>query len=404
MTPVTPMTPMTPTTPTTDARTRTLAVVGNSEGGGARLALDLLGALDPTRYQATLVAPAADEVSAWATAHGVTFAPLPLLSSRMGGQTLDHLRAIIASERPAIIHAHGTRAAWFVTRCLPARDAPPLLYSEHLLSFQARRGALRLPWLALEAYLCRRAAAVTTCCERDARFVERCANRPVAVRHYGIDLADIQRQVASAPAPRLDLPPDATLIGSVGRLIPQKGLRYLIAAAPAIVAAEPSAHFIIVGDGPERAALEAQSRALGLERRIHFVGALAQPWGLLARCSVILLSSLWEGGPLTLLEALAAGLPVATTEVGLAREALGPELAAVSLARLRDASALARATLRLLREPALRERFQREGPALAARYDIRQTRSACAALYDTLCGRDAQPARQGASVGHAGGR
>jgi glycosyltransferase involved in cell wall biosynthesis len=390
--------------PQKDSRARALVVVGNSEGGGAWIALDLLGALDPARYQATLVAPASAEVSAWADSHGVTFAPLPLLNSRLGGETLRQLRAIIASERPDIIHAHGTRAAWFVTRCLPAHGAPPLLYGELNLSFQARRGALRLPWLALEAYLCRRAAAVTACCERDARFAERFTRLPVTVRHYGIDLTEIQRQVASAPThdattarldalDALDAPPDATLIGTVGRLVPHKGLRYLIAAAPAIVAATPRAHFVIVGDGPERAALEAQSRALGLERRIHFVGARAQPWRLLARCSVIVLSSLWEGGPLTLLEALAAGLPVATTDVGLVPEALGPELAAVSVAPPRDASALARATLRLLRDPALRERFQREGPALAARYDNQRTGQACAALYDALCGRDAQPAR-----------
>ncbi|MGH2504600.1 MAG: glycosyltransferase family 4 protein [Ktedonobacterales bacterium] len=381
--------------PPKDSRARALVVVGNSEGGGAWIALDLLGALDPARYQATLVAPASAEVSAWADSHGVTFAPLPLLNSRLGGETLSQLRAIIASERPDIIHAHGTRAAWFVTRCLPAQGAPPLLYGELNLSFQARRGALRLPWLALEAYLCRRAAAVTTCCERDARFAERFTRLPVTVRHYGIDLAEIQRQVANAPTrdattppfDALDAPPDAPLIGTVGRLIPQKGLRYLIAAAPAILAAAPAAHFVIVGDGPERAALEAQSRAIGLERRIHFVGAQAQPWRLLARCSVIVLSSLWEGGPLTLLEALAAGLPVATTDVGLVPEALGPELAAVSVATPRDASALARTTLRLLRDPALRERFQREGPALAARYDSQQTEQACAALYDALCGR-----------------
>lgn len=384
-----------------DDRTPALVVLGNSDGGGAWIALDLLGALDPSRYRATLVAPHSAEVSAWAESHGVTFAPLPLLKSRLGGETLRRLRAIIASERPQIIHAHGTRAAWFVTRCLPAQGAPPLLYGELNLSFQARRGALQLPWRALEAYLCRRAAAVIACCEYDARFAERFTRLPVTVRHYGINLTEIQRQAASAPArdtttppwDAFEAPPDAPLIGTVGRLIPQKGLRYLIAAAPAILAAAPAAHFVIVGDGPERAALEAQSRAIGLERRIHFVGAQAQPWRLLARCSVIALSSLWEGGPLTLLEALAVGLPVATTDVGLVREALGPELAAVSVARPRDAAALARVTLRLLRDPALRERFQREGPALAARYDMRQTEQECAALYDALCGRDAQPAR-----------
>lgn len=382
---------MTPLISGSGAPAQALVVVGNSEGGGARVALDLLGALDPQRYRATLVAPASAEVSAWATAHGVTYLPLPLLSSRVDGATLRRLRALIVRLRPDLIHAHGTRAAWFVSRCLPAHGAPPLLYSEHLFSFEARRGPLRAPWLALEAYLCRRATAMTTSCERNARFAERLRGRqrrPVAVRHYGIDLASMRGQAVGSLT-------DATLIGSVGRLIPQKGMRYLIAAAPGVIAAEPAARFVIVGDGPERAALEAQSRAAGLEERIHFVGALAQPWSTLARCAVIALPSLWEGLPLTLLEALAAGLPVVATDVGGAREALGPQLD-VSLIPARDADALALAIVRLLREPALRERFGRAGPAQAARYDIQRTQQACVALYDALCGRDAQPARQSA--------
>lgn len=375
----------------TQTPARALVVVGNSEGGGARIALDLIGALDPARYQMTLVAPASDALSVWASVHGADYQPLPLMRSRRGGETLEHLRELIAHRRPHLIHAHGTRAAWFISRCLPARDATPLLYSEHLFSFDARRGLARLPWLALEAYLCRRADVVTTTCERNARFAEqvrRKTRRLVTIRHYGIDVDEAQRQAARARevsavdlAHELALPAGATLVGSVARLIPQKGLRYLISAAPAILRAAPSAHFIVVGDGPERATLEAQCRAVGVAERFHFIGARARPWELLARCDVIALPSLWEGLPLTLLEALAAGLPVVASDVGGAREALGPHLRA-GLAPPHDAGALAQAVVRLMREAELRTTFQREGPHAAARYDIQQTRREFTALYD----------------------
>lgn len=370
--------------------TETLVVVGNSEGGGTRVALDLLSALDSTRFHSTLVAPMAPELAVWAEARDIDYRPAPLLDSRAGGAALRQLRATITDVRPTIIHAHGTRAAWFVSRCLPARGVsgtPALIYSEHLFSFEARRGPARLPWLALEAWLCRRADAMTTSCERNARFAERVRRGTVALRHYGIDVAAIQRQAASAAeSDPLPFPPEAVVIGSVGRLIPQKGLRYLIEAAPDVIAAEPAARFVIVGDGPERSALEAQCRAAGLSDRFHFAGAHPQPWTLLARCAVIALPSLWEGLPLTLLEALAAGLPVVTSDVGGAREALGVSLAAAGLAPPRDARALASALVGLLGAPVLRERYRREGPAIAARYDIQETQRRCRTLYERLEG------------------
>lgn len=376
---------------------RALVVVGNSEGGGAQIALDLIAALDSARYQITLVAPASAALSAWASAHNIDFQPMPLMRSRTGGAPLDDLRALISRLRPGIIHAHGTRAAWFISRCLPGRASAPLIYSEHLFSFEARRGPARLPWLALETYLCRRATVVTTSCERNARFAERVRRGergPVTVRHYGIDSAGVWRQVAQARdagdgADALAPPLGAPLIGSVGRLIPQKGLRYLIEAAPAILRAAPSARFLIVGEGPERAALEAQCRAAGLSDRFYFTGARERPWELLARCDVIALPSLWEGLPLTLLEALAAGLPVVASDVGGAREALGPHLRH-GLTPPRDAAALASAITRLLGERELRASFQREGPLAAARYDIQRTQREFAALYESLGRTDAR--------------
>ena len=372
-------------------RARALVVVGNGEGGGTQIALDAIRALDPLRYEVTLVAPQTDARANVCAAIGVTYAPLPLLDSRVGREVIARLGALMAVHQFDLIHAHGTRAAWFVTRCLPPHGAPPLIYSDHVFGFEARRGLARAPWLAMEAYLCRHASHVTAPCERDSRFAER-VRRPrapaVRIRHYGVDaravLAQAQTPDATALALAQRFPPHAPLIGSAGRLIRQKGLRYLVEAAPDILRARPDAHFLIVGDGPERESLQARSHALGVGTRFHFVGALAHPWALLARCDVIALPSLWEGMPLTLLEALALGLPVVMTPVGIAPEALRPDFSACLTPR-GDARALAHAIRRTLDDHTLRERFEREGPRIVARYDIRDTRRAFVALYDDIC-------------------
>lgn len=376
------------------SRAQVLVVVGNAEGGGTQIALAAIRALDPARYQVTVVAPEDETLASECAAIGARYAPLPLLDSRVGRDVLTRLAAFIAQGSFDIIHAHGTRAAWFVTRCLPARGAPPLIYSDHIFAFEARRGLARAPWLATEAYLCRRATHVTAPCESDSLFAERVRSRSaprVRIRHYGIDaravVAQAQESPELAPATQTFLRqagPGAPLIGSVGRLIAQKGLRYLVEAAPRILQARPDARFLIVGDGPEREPLTERCRALGVVERFHFAGALARPWSLLARCDVIALPSLWEGMPLTLLEALALGLPVAITPVGVAAQALGADLSA-GLTHRRDAGALAHTINRLLDDDGLRERFRRDGPGIAARYDIRETQRAFAALYDELC-------------------
>lgn len=371
-------------------RAHALIVVGNSEGGGTHIAVQAMCALDSARYAVTLVAPYADALDKTCATIGARYVPMPLMQSRMGREAISRLNKLLAQERFDVIHAHGTRAAWFISRCLSSADSIPLIYSDHVFAFEARRGLARLPWRAIENYLCERATYVTTPCESEGAFAERARPRTAAavqIRHYGIDVGAVIAQ-AMEPDPTgllQQLPAGAPLIGTVGRLTPQKGVRFLIEAAPAILRHAPDAHFVVVGDGSERAALQARSQALGLQDRIHFTGALARPWSLLSHCDLIALPSLWEGMPLTLLEAMTLGLPVAVTPVGVAVEALRPDLSA-GLVKRRDAKALAQTICLLLDDTALQERFRREGPRIAGRYDLRETQRAFAALYDNICG------------------
>jgi glycosyltransferase involved in cell wall biosynthesis len=99
---------------------------------------------------------------------------------------------------------------------------------------------------------------------------------------------------------------------TVARLDEQKGHRYLLEAA----AQMPDVQFVLAGDGPLRSSLETQVEALGLADRVNFLGYRTDIRDLLASCDVFVLPSLYEGLPLSILEAMAAGKPVIATQVG----------------------------------------------------------------------------------------
>ncbi|MBX3436809.1 MAG: glycosyltransferase [Planctomycetaceae bacterium] len=130
---------------------------------------------------------------------------------------------------------------------------------------------------------------------------------------------DIERFTAASPANLsvFGIPPEARTVLSIGRLHPQKGQRDLIAAFDRCVRSGHTldAHLLIVGDGPDRAALEDDVRSRGLGGRVHFAGWQPEVAPLLRAADLFVLSSLWEGMPNVLLEAMAAGRPCVATDV-----------------------------------------------------------------------------------------
>jgi glycosyltransferase involved in cell wall biosynthesis len=108
------------------------------------------------------------------------------------------------------------------------------------------------------------------------------------------------------------------IILTVARLDEQKGHRYLLEAAAQV----PEAQFVLAGDGPLRTSLEAQAHSLGVEERVKFLGYRSDIADLLADCDVFVLPSLYEGLPLSILEAMSAGKPVIATHIGGTDEAV----------------------------------------------------------------------------------
>ena len=114
------------------------------------------------------------------------------------------------------------------------------------------------------------------------------------------------------------LPRGGILIGSIGRLDKQKGYISLVCAATTILEHYPQARFAVAGQGPEKAELEAAVRNMGLDDQFAFCGFRKDFYNFLAALDLFVCPSLWEGSPLSLVEAILLGKPVVSTDVGIA--------------------------------------------------------------------------------------
>ena len=160
-----------------------------------------------------------------------------------------------------------------------------------------------------------------------------------------------RKQARAALRGELQLPPDALLVGMVCRLIEQKGVVYGLRAFARIAPQFPSAHLVIAGDGPRRAALESEAKTLGVADRVHFLGWRDDAPPVLAALDVLLMPSLWEGFGLVMLEAMAQTVPI----IGSAVSAIPEVMVDGETGRLvppRDVGALAQALGELLDDEA----------------------------------------------------
>jgi glycosyltransferase involved in cell wall biosynthesis len=148
--------------------------------------------------------------------------------------------------------------------------------------------------------------------------------RDARVVMHGVDTSLFRPAKGDASRRRLGLPPGAFVIGTVGRLEPQKAHDHLVRAFAKIAAlrSELDPHLAVVGEGSERGALERLIESHGLRPRVHLLGHFEPVSTVYQAFDVFALSSAWEGLPLSLLEAMASGLAVVATDVGGVRDAV----------------------------------------------------------------------------------
>ena len=238
------------------------------------------------------------------------------------------------------------------------------------------------------------AGAITVVAEDLARdFRQRGLDHPagVAVTRGGIDLSAFRSSPARDPRWRLSrgIDPGAVVFGASGRLVSEKAYEVFVRAARRIVQDGADAHFVIAGDGVLREQLEGEIAAAGLERRFHLLGFVEDVTGFLRELDVFVLSSRFEGFPIALVEALAAGLPAIATPVGGVPEMVGANGALVVPSE--SDAALAEAMKAML--PASnRAAYAARGPKIAERFSIDGMARQFGETYDRLLGMTALPA------------
>jgi glycosyltransferase involved in cell wall biosynthesis len=264
------------------------------------------------------------------------------------------LRRVFELRAPDIVETHMIKSHFLVRLAGLARRRPWVAFHHGYTTTDLKMrlynqiNRLTLPY----------ATRVATVCGPFARQLERAGVRPerVFVRHSSVAAADARAGEVEARGlrARLGVAEGERVILSVGRLSREKGHADLVRALGHLAETSPGLKFkaVIVGDGPERASLEAESASLGLKGRVVFAGHANDVRPFYAAADCMALPSHSEGSPLALLEAMAAGLPVVATAVGGVPEVAADGETAL-LVRARDPRAFASALARVLSDETL---------------------------------------------------
>ncbi len=185
---------------------------------------------------------------------------------------------------------------------------------------------------------------------------------------------DARFEELSAGEPEIPLPdPGTPLISATGRLDPAKGFDDLIRAMALLRDLEPPPHLIIMGDGELRAPLEAQVREAGLGDMVTLAGHVANPYPVMKRSALAVMSSRWEGFGNVLIEAMACGTPVVSTDCPVGPRVILEQGKYGRLVPVDDPAALAAAMREILTDPDLARAMAAKGLARAADYGISRT-------------------------------
>jgi len=283
-----------------------------------------------------------DEAGAWAPEVEQAGIHVTALGRRPGfhpSLALDVARAARA-HRATVIHAH--HYSPFVYSALARLVCPRLkvIFTEHGRLSDAGPSARRRRANQVLRHL---AAGVFAVSEDVKQHLidEGFAADSVGVIYNGIDVGPLpDARTRAAVRGEIGVRDDTLVLGTVARLDSVKDLATLLRAV-GLLPRETDSVLLVVGDGPERAALEALTTELGIAGRVRFLGHRDDARRLLAGCDVYANSSISEGVSLTILEAMAAGLPVVATNVGGTPEVVAPDSGVLVPAR--DPHALASA-------------------------------------------------------------
>ncbi len=291
---------------------------------------------------------------------------------------------VLRDLKPDLVHAHDPHGVSMAAMALSTMKAAarPLLVAARRVDFHLKQNAFsRWKYKQVDLMICS-SHAIRAMAIQDGVPPDRC----VTV-HEGIDVERIAAMPAADARKELWLPPRAPLVGNIAALVPHKGQRTLVDAAPRVVRALPETQILIFGEGPLRAALQQQIRSLGLDHYVKLVGFRPDVLALLKSLDVFVMSSVTEGLGTSILDAMAASRPVVATAAGGMPEAVEHGVTGLIVPKEHPAD-LADAILTLLKDPALRATMGAAGLARAqAHFTADRMVDETLAAYEAAAGR-----------------
>jgi glycosyltransferase involved in cell wall biosynthesis len=379
-----------------DRPIKVLQIIARLNIGGPAIIVSLLTArLNDDEYQSKLVSGSIEaeegDMSYYAARHAVEPIYLRELSRSLNPlrdlRTLWQVWRIIRREKPDVVHTHTAKAGFVGRWAAKLAGVPVIVHTFHGHVFRGYFGAgttrLFITLEQITSLISDRILTLTEGLRRELADEYRVARRErITVLPLGLDLQ------AFADAPRKSgtfrqqwgIPLDAPLVGIAGRFVPVKNHALFLDAAAKIAQVRPDAYFVMVGDGELRAEAEAKIDALGLRGRVIITGWQRDLASAYADMDVFVISSVNEGTPVTVIEALSAGCPVVATAVGGLPDLLeGGRFGA--LVPSENPEAMAQAVVSMLDSPPDTTDAQR---AMIDRYGIDRLIDDMRALYRAL--------------------
>jgi glycosyltransferase involved in cell wall biosynthesis len=352
-------------------------IKGLGPGGAERLLVGMARSVDRQRFDvsAAYLLPWKDHLVGELRDAGVDATCLRARGD-LDPRWIPRLRALVRDRRIRLVHAHSPVAAAAARIALGGRTA--IVTTEHNTWDRYRPATRRL-----NAVTFARQEAVIAVSHQVARSIGPRARPPVHVIPNGVD-GDAVRAVAlgrEAARAELGLPPDVPVVGTIGGVTAKKGHVHLVRAAASLSRRVPDARTVIVGLPVDPEPVRRAIAEAGLEDRVLLAGYHPAAARLLPAFDVFALPSRYEGMPVSLLEAMAVGVPVVATRVGGVPEVVTDGVDGVLVAP-GDEPAFAAALADLLTDAGRRQELAVAGRTTAGRFSLAETVRRTEAVYD----------------------
>jgi len=300
------------------------------KGGSAENTFLTLKGMDRSRYEVTLISGKEDDPTQDRSAQmrelGLEHIPIPKLSRNINlvrdWKSFLKIRRILKNRNFSIVHTHTSKAGFLGRIAARAAGTPLIIHTPHGHVLFGYFGRIKtLVFKILEKWVGRFTDCIIALTEREKEdyvFAKMANKDKITVIHSGIELEKYNKlssEEKQSLKKQFNIPEEALIVGTAGRLVPVKGPEILMRAAEKVLKKYPDVYFLFAGDGDQRKSLGILANELGIKKNIVFLGWRDDLVEILSLYDIFVLPSLNEGMGRVLVEAMALGKPIVASNI-----------------------------------------------------------------------------------------